>query len=78
MTLLPSLEALVPADHQLRHLIRLLPPEATTRAGESYFMIEQFSYDEAHDEFTRSMGKALRYVRTERTGQSNLIAVIVC
>jgi len=48
--------------------IRLVapPPKATTRAGEGYFTIEQFTYDEEHDRFTCPSGKVLKYIRTEK------------
>ncbi len=48
--------------------VRLVSPpqKATTRAGEGYFTIEQFTYDEEHDEFTCPAGQVLRYVRTEK------------
>jgi transposase len=48
--------------------IRLVSPpaKATTRAGDGYFTIEQFGYDEAQDEFTCPAGKVLKYVRTEK------------
>jgi transposase len=48
--------------------IRLVSPpaKATTRAGDGYFTIEQFGYDEVRDEFRCPAGQVLRYVRTEK------------
>jgi len=48
--------------------IRLVSPpaKATTRAGDRYYSIEQFTYDEVQDEFTCPAGKVLAYVRTEK------------
>ncbi|RPI97281.1 MAG: hypothetical protein EHM32_01810 [Spirochaetales bacterium] len=48
--------------------IRLVSPpsKATTRAGEQYFSIERFRYDEAADHFTCPAGRRLSYVRTEK------------
>jgi transposase len=43
------------------------PPQKTkTVAGERYYSIEQFTYEEAQDQFTCPAGKVLSYARTEK------------
>jgi hypothetical protein len=56
------------ASQMERRGIRLVapPPKATTRAGERYYSIEQFTYEEEHDQFTCPAGEVLSYVRTEK------------
>jgi transposase len=48
--------------------IRLVspPPKARTYTGDRYFTVEDFIYDEEHDEFVCPGGKRLRYVSTEK------------
>lgn len=42
------------------------PPKGVTYTGVRYFSIEQFTYDEGHDEFVCPHGKRLRYAGTEQ------------
>jgi len=50
------------------------PPKATTHAGEQYFSLERFSYDEATDQFTCPAGKSLIYLSTEKKRHRRIYA----